>query len=78
MNTTSTVMAQYMQHTVASPLEQFEVSKLIGLDAPVIGLNFSLTNLGFYVVLTLFLFIGLQVLTVNSNAPQGALLVPSR
>jgi hypothetical protein len=65
-------------YTIASPLEQFEVNKLVGLDAPVIGLNFSLTNLGFYVLLVLILFIGLQVLSLNSNAPQGTLLVPSR
>ena len=69
-------------YTVASPLEQFEVNKLVGLDAPVIGLNFSLTNLGFYAVLVLVLFIGLQVLSLSSNAPLpngvGALLVPSR
>lgn len=65
-------------YTVASPLEQFEVSKLVGLDAPIIGFNLSLTNLGLYVVLVLFVFLGLQVLAMNSNAPQGVLLVPSR
>jgi len=65
-------------YSVASPLEQFEVNKLVGLDAPIIGLNFSLTNLGFYAVLVLIVFIGLQVLSLSSNAPQGALLVPSR
>lgn len=63
---------------VASPLEQFEVSKLVGLDAPIIGFNLSLTNLGLYVVLVLFVFLGLQVLAMNSSAPQGVLLVPSR
>jgi len=76
-----------MEYLVASPLEQFEVNKLVGLDAPVIGLNFSLTNLGFYVVLVLFLFIGLQVLSLTNIVPllsangQGlssTLLVPSR
>ena len=63
---------------LASPLEQFEVTKLIGLDAPVIGLNFSLTNLGFYVILVLIVFVGMQVLSLNSNAPQGVQVVPSR
>jgi F-type H+-transporting ATPase subunit a len=63
---------------LSSPLEQFEVSNLVGLNAPIIGLNFSLTNLGFYVVLVLIVFIGVQVLSLNSSAPQGALVVPSR
>jgi hypothetical protein len=64
--------------TLASPLEQFEVSNLVGLNAPIIGLNLSLTNLGLYVVLVLVLFVGLQVLAMSSNSPQGILLVPSR
>lgn len=79
MNTYTTLTPSVMecQMMLASPLEQFEVNKLVGLDAPVIGLNFSLTNLGFYVLLVLIVFIGAQVLSLNSS-PQGALLVPSR
>ena len=65
-------------YNVASPLDQFEVKALIGLDAPVIGFNFSLTNLGFYAVLVLFLFIGLQVYAASYNSPGVTLLVPSR
>jgi hypothetical protein len=76
MNTNTLYMPT--TYSVASPLEQFEVNKLVGLDAPIIGLNFSLTNLGFYVLLVLTVFIGLQVLSLSSNTPQGALLVPSR
>jgi hypothetical protein len=75
MNTNQMINDQLI---LSSPLEQFEVNKLVGLDAPIIGLNFSLTNLGFYVLLVLIVFIGVQVLSLNSNAPQGALLVPSR
>ena len=46
-NNMNTLHSTTSLYGVASPLEQFEVTKLIGLDAPVIGLNFALTNLGF-------------------------------
>ena len=84
MNTLQALGHNYTSslYQVASPLDQFEVNKLVGLDAPVIGFHFSLTNLGFYVLLVLFLFIGLQVYTLSpaktQNTPQGTLLVPSR
>ena len=43
---------------INSPLEQFEVTNLIGFNAPILGyLNLSLTNLALYSVLTLFLII---------------------
>jgi len=70
--------------SVASPLEQFETSSLVGVNAPIIGLNLTLTNLGLYVSLVLVVFLGLQMLAMNSNASstgqsQGrVLLVPSR
>ena len=39
-----------------SPLEQFEVTSLLGLNAPIFGyLNITLTNLGFYSLFVLFL-----------------------
>jgi F-type H+-transporting ATPase subunit a len=44
-----------------SPLEQFEVTSLLGLNAPIFGyLNITLTNLGFYSLFVLFLIIGLH------------------
>ena len=46
---------------INSPLEQFEVTNLIGINAPIFGyLNISLTNLGLYSILVLFLIIGLH------------------
>ena len=40
---------------VNSPLEQFEVTNLIGINAPILGyLNITLTNLGLYSILILF------------------------
>ena len=53
--------------SVASPLEQFEVTPIIGLNAPIIGFNLSLTNFGFYTALVLVVFIGLQLLAINSS-----------
>lgn len=64
-----------MLHTffVSSPLDQFEVTKLISLDAPLLGSNLTLTNLGLYSVLVVIVFLGLHFLSVNSSR-----IVPSR
>nr|CCO62225.1 ATP synthase subunit 6 [Rhodotorula taiwanensis RS1] len=57
-----------------SPLEQFEVSPFVSLNAPILGgLNLSLTNLGFYTLVVLVLAIGVHVLGSNDRR-----LVPSR
>ena len=57
-----------------SPLEQFEVSPFVSLNAPILGgLNLSLTNLGFYTLVVLVLSIGVHVLGSNDRR-----LVPSR
>ena len=59
---------------INSPLEQFEVTSLIGLSAPIFGyFNLTLTNLALYCFLVLFLVIGLHVVA-NNNAK----LVPSK
>jgi len=46
----------------SSPLEQFEVQNLISLQIPIIGLNISLTNLGFYTLITLFILMTLHMI----------------
>ena len=57
-----------------SPLEQFEVSPFVSLNAPILGgLNLSLTNLGFYTLVVLVLSLGVHVLGSNDRR-----LVPSR
>lgn len=57
-----------------SPLEQFEVSPFVSLNAPILGgLNLSLTNLGFYTLVVLVLSIGVHLLGSNDRR-----LVPSR
>ena len=59
---------------INSPLEQFEVTSLIGLNAPIFGyLNLTLTNLALYCILVLFLVISLHVVANNNSK-----LVPSK
>ena len=62
-----------MTHFISSPLEQFEVVPFFSVTAPIIGdINLSLTNLGLYACITVFLVLGLHVIGNNSHA-----LVPS-
>lgn len=57
-----------------SPLEQFEVTSFVALNAPLLGgINLSLTNLGFYSLVVLILTVGVHVLAANDRR-----LVPSR
>ena len=59
---------------INSPLEQFEVTSLIGLNAPIFGyLNLTLTNLALYCILVLFLVISLHIVANNNTK-----LVPSK
>ena len=59
---------------INSPLEQFEVTNLLGLNAPIFGyLNLTLTNLALYCIIVLFLVISLHYIG-NNNAK----LVPSK
>jgi len=53
---------------INSPLEQFEVTSLIGLNAPIFGyLNLTLTNLGLYSIIVFFLVVGLHILANNNT-----------
>jgi F-type H+-transporting ATPase subunit a len=59
---------------IHSPLEQFEVTNLIGLNAPVLGyFNLTLTNLALYSILVIVLIVGLHILANNNTK-----LVPSK
>lgn len=59
---------------INSPLEQFEVISFISLNMPIFGyINFSLTNLGLYALITVFLVISLHIYANNNF-----MLVPSR
>jgi F-type H+-transporting ATPase subunit a len=59
---------------INSPLEQFEVTSLIGLNAPLFGfLNITLTNLALYAMIVLFLVSALHFMGNNNNK-----LLPSK
>ena len=59
---------------INSPLEQFEVTSLLGLNIPLFGyFNLTLTNLGLYSIVVLFLVVGLHY-AANNNTK----LIPSR
>nr|WBU10855.1 ATP synthase F0 subunit a [Malassezia vespertilionis] len=63
-----------MTYFINSPLEQFEVTSLISLDLPILGtFHFSLTNLGLYSLISVFLLITYHILANNEHK-----LVPSR
>lgn len=53
---------------IQSPLEQFEINSLMGINAPLLGYaQFSLTNIGLYFILALVISIGFNVLFNNNN-----------
>lgn len=59
---------------INSPLEQFEVSNLLSLNAPILGyINISLTNLALYSLLVLFIIVSIHYISNNENK-----LVPSK
>ena len=59
---------------INSPLEQFEVTSLIGLSAPLLGfLNITLTNLALYSIIVLSLIISIHYMSNNENK-----IVPSK
>jgi F-type H+-transporting ATPase subunit a len=59
---------------INSPLEQFEVTSLLGLNAPIFGyLNLTITNLALYSIIVLILIIGLNFMANNDTK-----LLPSK
>lgn len=59
---------------IFSPLEQFEVSSLISLQFPVLGyINFSLTNLGLYAIISVSL-----IFLFHTFANNNFSLIPSK
>jgi F-type H+-transporting ATPase subunit a len=72
INTNSNLIVN--QFTISSPLDQFEVTNLIGLNAPILGyLNLSLTNLGLYSLTVLAVILSLHFVTTNNNR-----IIPSK
>jgi F-type H+-transporting ATPase subunit a len=53
---------------IFSPLSQFEVTNLIGINAPILGnLHLNLTNLSLYSIFVLITILGLHILANNEN-----------
>lgn len=53
---------------IFSPLSQFEVSNLIGVNAPILGnLHLNLTNLSLYSIFVVLTIIGLHIYANNDN-----------
>ena len=64
----------YQTLIINSPLEQFEITNLISLNAPIFGyINISLTNLALYCIIVLILILSLHIYANNINK-----LVPSK
>ena len=56
------------QFSQFSPLDQFEVTNLIGINAPILGyINISLTNLGLYSIIVTSVILSLHFVTNNNN-----------
>jgi F-type H+-transporting ATPase subunit a len=52
----------------SSPLNQFEIRNLLGIDAPIIGnIQISLTNIGLYLTTGAFIILSLNLLAINYN-----------
>jgi len=61
-------MLQNLIIIINSPLEQFEVSSLISVIAPIFGyINITLSNLGLYSILILFIILNLHIISNNEN-----------
>jgi F-type H+-transporting ATPase subunit a len=53
---------------ITSPLDQFEIRKLLSLDAPILAnIQISLTNIGLYLIIGAFLILTLNILATNYN-----------
>lgn len=61
-------MYQNISLIINSPLEQFEVHSLISVIAPILGyINITLSNLGLYSILILFIILSLHIISNNEN-----------
>jgi F-type H+-transporting ATPase subunit a len=52
---------------ILSPLDQFEIRNILNLELLGGNLHFSLTNIGFYLTLSVLILVSLSVLATNSN-----------
>ena len=53
---------------INSPLDQFEIRDLIGINAPIIGnISLSITNIGLYLTIAGYLLFTLSILSTNNG-----------
>ena len=58
----------YKLNTILSPLDQFEIRNLFSINISFLGnSNFSLTNIGLYIIISLILIIIYSLLAINNN-----------
>jgi len=58
----------YKLNTILSPLDQFEIRNLFSINISFLGNNnFSLTNIGLYIIISLILIIIYSLLAINNN-----------
>ena len=56
------------QDIILSPLDQFEIRNLLSLDISLLGnTHFSLTNIGLYLLISIFIIVSYSLLATNSN-----------
>jgi len=56
------------QNIILSPLDQFEIRDLFSLDISLLGnTHFSLTNIGLYLLISIFIIITYSLLATNNN-----------
>jgi len=56
------------QDIILSPLDQFEIRDLLSLDISLLGnTHFSLTNIGLYLLISIFIIITYSLLATNNN-----------
>jgi F-type H+-transporting ATPase subunit a len=61
-------MLENLNIFIRSPLEQFEVISLISIIAPIFGyINITLSNIGLYSILILFIILSLHIISNNEN-----------
>jgi len=57
-----------LEKDVLSPLDQFEIRDLLSIDAPILGnLHFSVTNIGFYLIIGATFLLVIYLLSTNYN-----------
>lgn len=53
---------------ISSPLNQFEIRDLLSINVPILdNIHFSITNIGFFLIIGYFFIIILNVLSTNFN-----------